>query len=114
MTGSHSAVSAFSARVCACLEVTFFAGSLESGELARLARGFRAAVRDFDTSVDAVGLLGAFARTAAFILGGGLGGGTGVFVRVDALVVVPVFDLVAILQSIVSAKCWRGCGCGCG
>lgn len=104
MTGSRSAVSAFSARVCACLEVTFFAGSLESGELARLARGFRAAVRDFDTSVDAV----AFARTAVFILGGGLGGGTGVFVRVDALVVVPVFDLVAILQSIVSAKCWRG------
>jgi hypothetical protein len=97
MTGSRSAVAAFSARACACLAVTFFAGSLGSGELARLARGFRTVVRVFGISATAVGLLGAFARTA-FILGGGLGGGTGVFARLDALVAVaPIFDLVAIL-----------------
>jgi len=95
MMGSHCA--------CACLAVAFSAG-LVSGEFARLARGFREVVRVFDTSIGTVDLLGAFVRIA-FILEGGLGGGTGVFVRLDVLVaVVPTLDLVAILLSKVSAK----------
>lgn len=104
--GSRSAVAALCA--CACLAATFFAGSLlVSGELARLARGFREVVRVLDTSVGAVGLLGAIARTT-FILDGGLGGGTGVFVRFDALVAVaPVCDLVVIVLIMVSAMCGK-------
>lgn len=42
-------------------------------------------------------LLGSLARIV-FIPAGGLGGGIGVFVRVDALVAaVPIFDLVAMM-----------------
>jgi hypothetical protein len=97
ITGSRSVVKPWSARACFVLATFLAAGSLASGELARLARGFRPVVRVFDASFCAMVLLGSLARIV-FIPAGGLGGGIGVFVRVDALVAdVPIFDLVAMM-----------------